>query len=476
MIATANTAPLEVLGYPSVVILVVLGVGIPLVFLRPYAAFLFATFLITAADAAMFNKTRTAMLGPFLNLADTCVLLALLALLLEKYHTKEPFRLPQIIVLMLLVLTLGVTQSLWRFGFTHNTMASVRYALDVPLAYLLGANFVTSTARARKLIGVLLCGALAAAVQHVMFVATLWRSKGPSMESYHLIRTITFWAGCMSSAFLLSGIFWKTPAGTAKKALYAAAALLFLATLLLNQTRSLWIATAAAVPVLVLTLRQGRWLRMFLRLAAACIVITASFIALCQRLLPGLDVGELAGGRITSLAAADAKISGVDTRKRAFRIEMRDWFAGTLVLGRGLGFFQKYPEALNRNPLETVAFGHLGYVTYLSQLGLIGLLVYGLCLPLGVFRNGLWLWRYTEPEVLRYLGLLGIASIVCLSIMFVMSSQFLGLGSFAPGVLYGAVWAAVRGQEMESPAGVVSDDEGFTETAPDGLGLNGQML
>jgi hypothetical protein len=86
------------------------------------------------------------------------------------------------------------------------------------------------------------------------------------------------------------------------------------------------------------------------------------------------------------------------------------------------------------------------------------------------------LWRCAEPEVLRYLGLLGVASIVCLSIMFVMSSQFLSLGAFAPGVLYGAVWAAVRGQRTESPAGVVPDDEGFMGAAPDGLGLNGQML
>jgi hypothetical protein len=467
---------MEVHGYPQFVMLLVLGFGIPLAFFRPFAAFGLATLLIAAGDLAMFNKTRTAMLGPFLNLADTCVLLALLALLLEKYHTKEPFRLPQIIVLMLFVLTLGAAQSLWLFGFSHNTMASVRYALDVPLAYLLGANFVTSTARARKLIVVLLGGAAVAAVQHIVFVATLWRSRGLSMETFYLMRTISFSAGAMSSAFLIAATVWKLPRDMGKKGLGIVLCLLFLATLLLNQTRSLWIATAAGILVVVLVLKRGSWMKICLRLALGGVAIVLFLSVLCRSLMPGLEVGQLAGTRMASLAAVDAKISGVETRKQAFRIEMRDWFAGTLILGGGLGCFQGYSKGASKDPTGEAAFGHLGYVTYLSQLGLVGLLVYGLCLPLGVFRNGLWLWRCAEPEVLRYLGLLGVASIVCLSIMFVMSSQFLSLGAFAPGVLYGAVWAAVRGQRTESPAGVVPDDEGFMGAAPDGLGLNGQML
>jgi hypothetical protein len=467
---------MEIQGYPQFVMLLVLGIGIPLAFFRPFTAFALAVFLITAADISMFIKTRTAMLGPFLNLADTCVLLALLALLLEKYHTREPFRLPVIIALMLFVLTLGAAQSLWLFGFSHNTMASVRYALDVPIAFFLGANFVTSTARAKKLIAVLLCGAAAAAVQHIVFVATLWRSRGLSMETFYLMRTISFSAGALPSAFLIAATVWKLPRGIGKKGLGIVLCLLFLATLLLNQTRSLWIATAAGILVVVMVLKQGGRMKTCLRLALGGAAVVLFLSVLCRSLMPGLDVSQLAGTRIASLAAADAKVRGVNTRKRAFHIETRDWFAGTLVLGRGLGFFQIYPEGVSKDPAKKVAFGHLGYVTYLSQLGLIGLLVYGLCLPLSVFRNGWWLWRYAQPEVLRSLGLLGIASIVCLSIMFVMSSQFLVLGVFAPGVLYGAVWAAVRGHRTESSAEVVSDDRGFVEAAPDEFGLNGQML
>ena len=448
---------MEIQGYPPFIIFIVLGVGVPLAFLRPFAAFLFATFLLTAADTAMFNKTRTAMLGPFLNLADTCVLLALIALFFEKFRTKEPFRLPQVIALMLFVLAIAAAQSLWRFGFTHNTMGPIRYAVEVPIAYFLGANFVTSTARARKLIATLLCGAVAAAVQHILFVATIWRSKDLSMDTYNLMRTITFWAGCMSSAFLLSGIFWRMPADTMKKGLCVAAALLFLATLFLNQTRSLWIATAGAVPVLMLVSKRGDWMRVSARLAVGGVAIVLFLSALCQYLMPGLNISRLAGHRIATLLSVDAMASGAGSRQRAFHIEMRDWLDGTMVMGRGLSFFQVYEEGTSRDPSRKVAFAHLGYITYLSQLGVIGLLVYGFYLPLGVFRNGLWLWRHAEPPVLCYLGLLGIASIVCLSIMFLMSSQFLGVGSFAPGVLYGAVWAAVRWHRTELLSAAVPD-------------------
>ncbi len=449
---------MEIQGYPPFIIFIILGVGLPLVFLRPLGAFLFATFLMTAADMAMFNKTRTAMLGPFLNLADACVLLALLALFLEKFRTKEPFRLPQVVALMVLVLSLATVQSLWRFGFTHDTMAPVRYAVEVPIAYLLGANFVTSTARAKRLIAALLCGAVAAAVQHILFVATAWRTKGLSMETYNLMRTITFWAGCMSSTFVISGVFWRMPTGMVRRGLCVAMALLFLATLFLNQTRSLWIATAAAVPMLMLVLKRGDWLKVSARLAAGGVIIVLFLTALCQYVMPGLNISRLAGHRITTLIAVDAMASGTSSRQRAFHIEMRDWLDGTLVLGRGLSFFQVYEEGKSRDPSRKVAFAHLGYVTYLSQLGIIGLLVYALYLPLGVFRNGLWLWRCAEPPVLCYLGLLGIASIVCLSIMFVMSGHLLGVGSFAPGVLYGAVWAAVRWHRTELLAAAAPED------------------
>ena len=54
---------MELQGYPQLTIVLVLGLGIPLAFVRPYAAFLLATFLLTAGHVTLFNQTRLAGLG-----------------------------------------------------------------------------------------------------------------------------------------------------------------------------------------------------------------------------------------------------------------------------------------------------------------------------------------------------------------------------------------------------------------------------
>lgn len=174
------------------------------------------------------------------------------------------------------------------------------------------------------------------------------------------------------------------------------------------------------------------------------IVVLMVFVTawVCKHLMPGLDISDMATHRIKLLSEDNTRNIHMGTRERAFKVEMSSWLNGTLIFGRGLYFYQTI-----RNPeshTERIAFGHLGYVTYLSQLGVVGLLAYGFYLPARVVRNGRWLWSHGDLPILRYMGLLGAASIILLSIMFLMSSHFLGLGYFAPGVLYGSMWSLVR--------------------------------
>jgi len=126
---------------------------------------------------------------------------------------------------------------------------------------------------------------------------------------------------------------------------------------------------------------------------------------------------------------------------------MSSWMDGTLIFGRGQYFFQTVRNPHNYAYLA--AFNHLGYVTYLPQLGLIGLFVYGFYFPLSIIRDGRWLWRYGSLPILRYVGLLGSASIICPPIMFLMSSHFLAIGYFAPGTLYGALWSLTRSERKK---------------------------
>jgi len=431
----------EIQGYPAIFIIITLALGIPLAILKPYEAFLLSILLLTAGDAVMFNRTRTTLLGPYLNLGDVCVLVAIMALFIGRYYTKEPLRIPQVVALLLFVLIIAAVQSFYKLGWTYETARAFRWALDVPIAFLVGVNLVTSTKRAKKLIGALVIGAMIAALQHLFFAWSIWSSKSLSMETYNLMRTITFWAGCMPSAFLLTAVVWKLPADPVKKALFLSLGVLFLATIFLNQTRSLWIATVATVPLLLVLFKKKHRLLSMVRLGVLIIAIFFVMGLVCQRVLPGLDVFELATERIERLLERDATTTGTATRERAFVAETDGWLKGTLILGRGLCFFQTIE---NPKDEKHIAFGHLGYVTYLSQLGLIGLLIYGLYFPLTVVRSGLWLWRFGDLPVLRYVGLLGTASVICLSIMFTMSAQFLSPGYFGPAVLYGSMWSLSR--------------------------------
>lgn len=429
----------DVLGYPAVSIPISLIMGFLLCIWSPYVSFLFAVAAMTAGDAAMFNQTRMPGLGPYLNLSDVCVLIAFASVFLDQYRRGKSIRMPHIVSLMLFALVVAVCQSFWKLGWTYETLRSFRWGMEMPVAFLLGANAVTTPGRAKALVWALFCGALLAAFQHVVFVMTLWHTKGLSMESYNIARTITFWGGCMASAFLVASVVRPTPRGYGGLLLYVMAGTAFVTTILLNLTRSLWLGTGISVPIIAFLFNRKKCWQVVSRLVIWGAIAVTILTPLMRHLVPGLDVITVINKRVEASLQSDPEARGTATRARAFRAEMQSWVEGTLIWGRGLCFFQtirNFPDDESRY----IAFGHLGYVTYLSQTGLIGLLAYGIYLPCGVVLAGRKLWLNSAEPELRYLGLLGTASIVCLSLMFIASAHFLVLGYFAPGVLYGAMW------------------------------------
>ena len=434
---------MEADSYPYFWILVVLGVGGVLAFVKPYAGFLGALLVLTAGHVARFNQTRLPGLGPLLNLSDACVIVALVSFFFDVIADRRRIRMPRIIPAMVLVLFIAGVQSSWKFGWTHETLRSLRWGLQLPIFLFLGANMVTTTDRLQKLIGTLFAGALLAAAQHVLFVANIWQTKSLTMKTYHLMRTIGYWGGCMASAFLLTAVLWRMPARRLLRVLSLTAGCLFLATLFLNQTRSLWLGTIGTVPCLPMVFKDRFpiWRIAKFTLVGVVLLVVGTFCL--QRAMPGLSPFEMATGRVTELVSNDAKYNlHRGTREAAFALEMNAWWDGTLIFGRGLWYIQG-AEGRTRATLKDIAYAHLGYVTYLSQLGIVGLIVYGLFLPLSVLRDARWLWTLGESDVLDYAALLGGASIICLSLMFAASGHFLSVAYEAPGVLYGALSAAV---------------------------------
>jgi len=440
---------MEIQGYPQFVIFAVLGIGIPLAILRPYGAFLLIVVLLTAGNADTFNQTRTALLGPYLNLGDACLLVALVALFFDKYSSKKPVWLPKIVLALLFVLTVAALQSFWKLGWTYETARAYRWGIQLPVAFFIGANLVNNSARAKALIGALLCGAVLAAIQHLYYVLVAWRIM--NLQAYSAIRTIAYVGGGMSSAFLVTAVIWKLPVNIWKKIPFLMVGVLFLTSVVLNQTRSLWFATAGAVLCLLFLFTRRNRIVNIMRFGIIVVLVVFATVWVSQHVMTELNVFDLATRRIKLLFDEDARIISTGTRERAFKVEMGSWLNGTLLFGRGLCFMQTIinPEIATHR----IAFGHLGYVTYLSQMGLIGILAYGVYFPLSVVRQSRLLWQQGDGPVLRYLGLLGAASIILLSIMFLMSSSFLGLGYFAPGVLYGSVWSLAQIQKRSTREG-----------------------
>lgn len=434
-------------GYPQIVVFAVLGVGLTLAVVKPYAAFLLGVLLLAAGHADAFTQTRTELFGPYLNLTDACVLIAITGFFIDRIAARRTIRVPEIVPLVLLVLIVASAQTFWKLGWTYETLRALRWAMSLPLGFFLGANMVTSIDRAKKLIAAVLLGVVLAAIQHVFFVAGVWRSRSLSMENYELMRTIGY-SGGRAASFLLTAVIWGLPSALGRKVLCLSIGILLLATIFLNQTRSLWLATVGAVPCLLILFRTRGSLQRVSKFAAVLCVVVLALAAGLQRIMPGLDVSGLVGNRFERLVSDESVRVHMGTRERSFTAEMGNWMEGTMIFGRGLYFFQTIEKAEDAE--YKVAFGHLGYVTYLSQLGLTGLLVYGLWLPFGVIRNSRRLWLDQDDPVARYMGLFAGATIIHASLMFVMSSHYLSVSSFVPGLLYGGVWSlATRIVESE---------------------------
>ena len=434
----------EIVGYSPILIFITLTVGLILAVLRPYEAFLLATLLIGGGDTHKFNMTRTGLLGPYFNLTDACVVVAFAALMFDCLSSKKWVRLPLMVMLILLVLYIAALQSFINIGLTYETLRALRWAIQFPLAIFLAANFVTDSRRVRLLVGTLLATAMTSVILHLLYITNVRSSLALSMGNYHVVRTISFMSGMLAPTFLLSGTVWRLPRKNLFKIILFVVGGLLLMSIVLNQTRSVWIATIAAVPFILLIFQQSRRIPSLFRFATIMLAVVIITVVITRWFVPEIDFGDMVKSRLYVLSDTVASDGSVGTRARGLKVEMRSWFEGTWILGRGLYFFQTLDQGDPNIPNSWIGFGHLGYVTYLSQFGLIGIFVYGIYLPFYVIRDSRHVWFSDCLPAERYVALLAGSCMIFYSILFIMSSSFLGLGTFVPGILNGAVWNLVR--------------------------------
>jgi hypothetical protein len=231
-----------------------------------------------------------------------------------------------------------------------------------------------------------------------------------------------------------------------------AAGALFLAANISHQTRSVALAFTGALLVYYLWFLGGpnsfRWQRFkllfFTALAGGALLSVVGLFSLTS------SFGERLLG---SLEWKNPVHSGLETREKDFRIEFNDWLNGNIFIGRGLCYYAKKISSGRYGP---VAWGHLGYVTYLSQLGLFGFVVYGFWFPLSVLRRARRIVKSPKVSpVLLYLGLFTGACFIIQPLTYVMSGSYLAR-LFLPGILGGALWGNTSTQTGEAAPEFVS--------------------
>jgi hypothetical protein len=136
------------------------------------------------------------------------------------------------------------------------------------------------------------------------------------------------------------------------------------------------------------------------------------------------------------------------SRQLAAEVEIDDWLSGNVFIGRGLGYCYTQEFGLRAQRGE-IAYGHVGYVTYLSQLGLLGFFVYGLWLPFAtILPAQRFLRRSDSGPASRHLVSLAAAIYIYFIFLSALSGSLLQF-EFMPGILAGVV--AAFGSNPTSP-------------------------
>jgi hypothetical protein len=421
--------------FGAVAIGVVLGIGLFMAIFWPYRAFLFGLFISLASSTVTMAQTRTEELGAYFQLGDACLIIMILACLRER---KKGLLLPAPAVVLLAVLTMGFLNSWFHLGLTYGVLRAYRWAIVFPLMIFLTANMVQEAGKVKSLLLVLVTAAIAAEAQHLLLVVHGTRLG----EDIGLLRNIAF-ARAGSDVWLLGGPY-ITAGSILHPWVQMAIGVLFLVANITHQTRSVALGFMGGMVGYYLWFLKGpnafRWQRfkgllkiMVIGLLLMAIVGLFTFVVHYQeRLTYTVTKGE-----------------GTESRLRGLRIGLNDWLNGNPLIGRGLYYFQThFKEAKFRK--GGVSWGDLGYLAYLTQLGLIGLLAYGVWLPLIVLRRArrLILKPEASPEIIHLAALTG-ACFIYLPVMHIFSSSFLII-QYLPGVLVGGVWGVVAFQMEES--------------------------
>ncbi len=273
-------------GYPLIIFYTVAILGILASFFRPYWGFLLSLFCLSARNFHAAVQTRTGAFGPYLNLNDLLLWIAVFALIIEFLKTKQRFSMPKILVLMFILIFIGDIQSLIKYGFIEEVARRIWSSSIFPILFLVGSNFVKDEKRAKAFFWTLYCGAVFAAIQHISFMRAA--SSAQLYREATEIRIISYISS--GGLFLLVSGLLQVPSRNLvsyKLALFYGGLALIAISYIMSLTRGIYVYLFVAIPALLFMFRGKFKIN---RIILIFIAFIASGLILARIVLRNVDM------------------------------------------------------------------------------------------------------------------------------------------------------------------------------------------
>lgn len=418
-------------------------IGISLAVFRPYWAFLFALFCLAARNfhAAVF--TRTPFAGPYLNLNDLLLWIALFAMFFELIRNRKMLWMPKILFAIFILIIIGDIVSLFKYGTEEHVLRRIWSSAVFPILFLVSANMVKNEERAKLFYWIFFFGAVLAAIQHMIFIRSATFANMSAGESE--IRSISYITS--GGLFLiLSSIFIKTKSSLnkIKLVLYYIGIALIILSYVLSLTRGIYVIGILSLFVIPFLLKEKSF---FSKGAYKFTILILLMLFLVQLILPNLDFKEILNKRFESFIYKDTFSKSYYTRLEGQKTELELWSNGTIIFGEGSSL---PPEYESSNTEITGALYHVAYSTYLAHYGLIGLLLYGFAMPVStVFIARRIYSRHSSDYTVR-IALIAIFCALFDILALPWSHHHLFATSHISGLIYGAIWGLYRFERAEA--------------------------
>lgn len=423
----------ENLGYPEYFFFIIAILGLIFLIWRPKYNFWFSLFYFSARELRTAAFTRLEGFGPYINL-DDFVIIILLITIIRIYFLKGA-SIPSPFVLLIISFVFSVLLVNLNYSFIYEVQREHKAALYFILAIFFGYNLVQFEKELETFLKMLFLGSIVASIQYLITAQSQIETFGTT-NIQETIRSVGFMG--LIPVFLITSFFIKLKwiANFQSRIIYIIGLGLLLINIILSQTRSLYLSIILTLIIILIFFsnRQTRTKSSLIILILLPFIVTIIF----DWYLNYVKISDLLFERFALLQGDPSSDISAFGRILATRYEFYSFLNSNIFFGNGLGFTYFLPEAYN----PYIAWGHVGHIAYLSRLGLLGFFTYSIFIPF-VGLNFLIKEKLSNIKLVysKVFLLFGIALLISDWIGFWMSSSYLGLNAFLPGVVIGTIWA-----------------------------------